>query len=195
MFRVRIHGRCGQASMALAGLLADAATRDGWSAEAAQRFGPLHEVQPAVTYCQLHDGPTRPLEAVLEPDAVIISDETLLYEVEVLAGLRPDGFVLLNSPSTWRQLNLAERVAYLPPDRALSVPADRLARPRLGTVSSSAAMLGGFAAASGLISFDAVAAAISKRVVTRAAADHVETARDAYVFVLAEMRRLAPAMA
>ena len=40
---------------------------------------------PPVAYCQLHDRPTHALEAVLEPDTPIIQEESLLYEVEVLA--------------------------------------------------------------------------------------------------------------
>ena len=67
-------------------------------------------------------------------------------------------------------------MAYLPPDRALA-----------------AALLCGFAAASGLVTIDAVAGAIAKRTVARVAADHVRTALDAYGFILEEMRRLAPA--
>ncbi len=193
MYQVRVHGRRGQATLGTARILAAAATMDGWHAWVASGVEPVHAGSPTVAYVGLHheDGQRT---AATQYDAVIVQDPTLLYETDVLARLRPCGLALLNGESTWQQFGLADRVAHLAPARVLAVPAARLVPGHVWPGGVNAALLGAFAAASGLVSPAAVAAAISASVVARAAADHVVAARRAHDHVLDQLDRLALAV-
>lgn len=193
MFQVRLHGRGGQGTVTAAELLSVAAFLDGRQAQAFPSFGSERTGAPVVAFCRIDDRPIRVREPIDAPDALIIQDPTLLYQVDVLGGLRPDGFVLLNSEFTWHQLNLDDRVAHLAPGRALVVPATRLAREHVGRPLPNAALLGGFAAISGLISMGAVAEAIRQRFVTSVAEANIAAAEHAHAFVRQEIGELADA--
>lgn len=47
----------------------------------------------------------------MAPDALIIQDPTLLHQVDCFAGLKPDGYILINTSKTFEQLGLADFVA------------------------------------------------------------------------------------
>jgi pyruvate ferredoxin oxidoreductase gamma subunit len=125
---------------------------------------------------------------VAEPDALIVADSTLLRRVDVFAGLRTDGYVLLNSERGWDELDLAEVCAKFPADRAVIVPATRLALAHVGLPVPNAALLGGFAALCGLISLGSVEVALRERFAGTVADANVAAAAAAYRFVAADIR-------
>ncbi len=98
--------------------------------------------------------PIRVREPVAEPDALIVQDPTLLHQVDVFGGLsRPDGYVLVNTSRTRRRARArralrsgfaAGRIADRAGDRARA----RAPRP----AAANAALLGGFAALTGVVS-------------------------------------------
>ena len=64
-----------------------------------------------MSFCRIDDKPIRTREPVMEPDALLIQDATLLHQQDLFAGLRPDGYVLVNSPRGVSELGLAEFAA------------------------------------------------------------------------------------
>ena len=52
---------------------------------------------PVVSFCRIDDRPIRLREPVLDPDAIIVQDTTLLEGVDVFAGLKRDGYLLFLS--------------------------------------------------------------------------------------------------
>src|SRR6478609_1140575 len=111
MFQVRIHGRGGQGAVTGAEMLSVAAFSEGRHAQAFPSFGSERTGAPVVAFCRVDDVPIRRREPIYEPDALIIQDPSLLPQVDVLSGLRPDGYLLVNSERSWAELGLDEAVA------------------------------------------------------------------------------------
>ena len=62
-----------------------------------------------MAFCRIDDREIRLREPVLEPDALIIQDPTLLHQVDLFNGLARSGSVLLNTTrSASTDLGLAE---------------------------------------------------------------------------------------
>ena len=183
MFQVRIHGRGGQGVVTAAEMLSLAAFDEGRHAQAFPSFGSERNGAPVVSFCRIDDRPIRLREPVAEPDALIIQDPTLLHQVGVFAGLRPDGYMLINTAKSFDELGLAEFVGGFRAERLLTVPAGDLARRHTGRPVANAALLAGFAALSGLISLDSVVKAIGEKLPERVVAGNVAAARDAFDWV------------
>ena len=124
---------------------------------------------------------------------LIVQDATLLHQVDVFQGLRPDGYVLINSRRSFHDLGLAEIEARFRTDRLTTVPATEIALRHLGRPLPNAVLLGGFAALSGLVTLDAVAHAIEHTFSAALAAANVAAATEAYDHVRREIQELADA--
>lgn len=177
MFQVRIHGRGGQGVVTAAELLSIAAFREGRFAQAFPSFGSERTGAPVVAYCRISDREIRVREPILAPDALIIQDPTLLHQVEVFSGLAEGGAILINTSRSFAELGLAELEGRF---RTCSVPAGELARRFVGRPLPNAALLGAFAALSGLLSLESVAAAIREKFPARVALPNIAAATAAY---------------
>ena len=184
MFQVRIHGRGGQGVVTAAELLSVAAFREGRHAQAFPSFGSERTGAPVVAFCRISDHPIRLREPVMAPDAVIIQDPTLLHQVDVFAGLPPDGYIVINTSKTFEELGLGEFIAGFRRERLCTVPATELALKHIGRAVPNAALLAGFAAISSRISLDSVSAAIGEKFPAKVAAANVAAADVAYAWVL-----------
>ncbi len=185
--QIRLHGRGGQGTVTAAELLAVAAFEEGLYAQAFPSFGSERTGAPVEAYCRLGRREIRTREPVKDPDVLVIQDPTLLGVVKLFAGLRQHGYVLLNTSTPLHELGMDEEVAHLDPDHILSLPATDIALEYLKRPTPNSVLLGGFAALTGLISRDAVEAAIHHRfrgavaeanvAAVRVAFDHVNRER------------------
>lgn len=191
MFQVRIHGRGGQGVVTAAELMSIAAFREGRHAQAFPSFGSERMGAPLVAFCRIHDRAIRLREPIIEPDALIIQDPTLLHQVNVFGGLRPDGYMLINTSRSFEDLGIGELVGRFRPERLCTVPATELALRHVGKPVPNAALLGGFAAVARVISIDSVEVAIREKFPERLADPNVLAAREAYAFVQAGQREQA----
>jgi pyruvate ferredoxin oxidoreductase gamma subunit len=110
--------------------------------------------------------------------------------VDVFSGLGPDAYILINTSRGFDDLGLGDFAARFRRERLLTVPASELAREHLGRPLPGAPLLGGFAAVTGLISIDAVVAAIRERFSGRLADGNAAAAEAAFALVRAEMEAL-----
>jgi pyruvate ferredoxin oxidoreductase gamma subunit len=163
LFQVRVHGRGGQGAVTAAELLSVAAFDEGRHAQAFPSFGSERTGAPVVSFCRFSDRPIRTREPVAAPDALIVLDATLIHQVNLFEGLRPDGYLLLNSGRSLEELGLGDLTGRLDPGRALSIQAGEIARRHLGRPLPNAALLGGFAALTGQLGLEAVQDAIRER--------------------------------
>jgi pyruvate ferredoxin oxidoreductase gamma subunit len=186
VFQVRIHGRGGQGAVTAAELLSVAAFEDGKCSQAFPSFGSERMGAPVVAFCRISETEIRTREPVMEPDALIVLDPTLLHQVDLFAGLARTGYVLLNTTKTFDDLGIAEYVGAFRHDHLLTVPATELALSHVGRPVPNAVMLGGFAAMTGVVSLAAVSAAIGQRFSGEVARGNVAAAEAAHEFVLAE---------
>ncbi len=193
MFSVRIHGRGGQGAVTAAELLSVAAFDEGRHAQAFPTFGSERTGAPVVSFCRIDDRPIRLREPITDPDAIIVQDPTLLHQVNLFAGLRPDGYLLVNTSRTLTALGLEDLVRRLPPEHVVTVPATEIAREQLGRPLPNAALLGAFAALTGQVSLAAVRDAILARFPGDVGAGNARAAEAAHEQVLATLRRPADA--
>ena len=195
MFQVRFHGRGGQGVVTAAELLAVAAFLEGKHAQAFPIFGSERTGAPIVAFCRIAAAPIRTHEPIDRPDALVIQDATLLHSEDLLAGLAEHGDVLLNSERSLADLGMDELVAAHRAGRIVAIPATQLALDHTGRPLPNAALLGGFAALTGVVSVDAVGAAIAQHfpdAVARANQAAAQAAAAAVAARVAEVSR-APA--
>jgi pyruvate ferredoxin oxidoreductase gamma subunit len=160
MFQIRIHGRGGQGVVTAAEMLSIAAFREGKHAQAFPSFGSERTGAPVVAFCRIDNAEIRLREPVMQPDALIIQDPTLLHQVDVFAGVAPGGTILINTSRSFEELGLKELMHRF---RTCTVPASEIALKHVGRPLPNAALLGGFAAISGQVSLDSVTAAIREK--------------------------------
>ena len=193
MFAVRIHGRGGQGAVTAAEMLSVAAFDEGRHAQAFPTFGSERTGAPVTSFCRIDDRPIRLREPITRPDALIVQDPTLLHQVDLFAGLPPEGYLLVNTSRTLAELGLDEFVGALDVRRVATVPATELAREHLGRPLPNAALLGAFAALTGQISLQAVSDAIRARFAGAVGDGNVKAAEAAYRHVEQTLGRLADA--
>jgi pyruvate ferredoxin oxidoreductase gamma subunit len=193
MFAVRIHGRGGQGAVTAAEMLSVAAFDEGRQAQAFPTFGSERTGAPVVSFCRIDDRPIRLREPITEPDAVIVQDPTLLHQVNLFAGLRPEGYLLVNTSHALDTIGLEDLVATLPRGHVVAVPATELAREHLGRPLPNAALLGGFAALTGQVSLAAVIGAIRARFAGAVGEGNSKAAEAAHDYVHAVIKELTDA--
>ena len=195
MFQVRIHGRGGQGVVTAAELLSVAAFNEGKHAQAFPSFGSERTGAPVVAFCRIDDSEIRLREPIVEPDVLIVQDPTLLHQIDVFQGLRPDGYVLINSRRSFHDLGLAEIEQRFRRERLTTLPASEIALKHVGRPLPNAVLLGGFAALSGLITLDAVAHAIRAKFKGKVAEANVAAAAEGFACIQREVEELAHAEA
>lgn len=186
MFQIRIHGRGGQGVVTGAEILSVAAFGEGRHAQAFPSFGSERTGAPVVAFCRIADQEIRLREPVLEPDFLIIQDPTLFKVVDVFAGLRGEGYLLVNTNKSFAELHLGETVNRLPKGHAVIVPATELALKHVGRPVPNAALLGAFAAMTELVHIDSVKRAIEEAFPGKVGAANIGAAVEAYEFVLSQ---------
>jgi len=191
VFQIRLHGRGGQGVVTGAEMLSVAAFLQGRHAQAFPSFGSERTGAPVVAFCRIDDKEIRLREPILAPDALIIQDPTLLHQVEVFSGLQPHGYILINTTRSFEELGIGEFIAGFRPERLCTVPATELAMKHVGRPLPNAALLGGFAAVTGLLGLDSVAAAIRDTFPGRVAEGNVAAATAAYEIIRQEMKEAA----
>ena len=97
---IRWHGRGGQGAKTAALLLADVAFEAGKHVQGFPEYGPERMGAPITAYDRISDNPIRVHSNIYEPDFVAVVDDTLLSSVDVTAGLKADGAILVNTQKT-----------------------------------------------------------------------------------------------
>ncbi|MGB0681983.1 MAG: 2-oxoacid:acceptor oxidoreductase family protein [Magnetovibrionaceae bacterium] len=180
MFQVRIHGRGGQGVVTAAELLSVAGFLEGRHAQAFPSFGSERTGAPVVSYCRLDDKEIRSREPILEPDALIIQDPTLLHSVDVFQGLQPEGYVILNSTKSFEELGLGEFAARFPEGQVRTLGATELAVKHVKRPVPNAVLLGGFAALTGQLNLASVESAITEKFPGPIGEANINAAKEAF---------------
>jgi pyruvate ferredoxin oxidoreductase gamma subunit len=194
MFEIRIHGRGGQGVVTAAELLAVAAFQDGRHAQAFPSFGSERTGAPVVSFCRISESAIRTHEPIVAPDGLIVVDPTLLHQVNVFGGLPDDGRVLINTSRGVGGLRIDGLVDRLAPGAVATVAATELARRHVGRPLPNAALLGAFAALTGVVSMGSVAEAIRQRFPGKIGANNVAAALEAHSLVVASRHGAVPAL-
>ena len=180
MFQIRIHGRGGQGVVTAAELLSVSAFLEGEFAQAFPSFGSERTGAPVMAFCRIDQRPIRLREPVINPDALIVQDPTLLQQVDLFDGLSSGGYILLNSTRSFEELGIAEFTGRFPAHHCRTVPASELAMKYVGRPLPNAALLGAFSGVTGLLKIESVIAAIRDRFPAKIAEANASAAQAAY---------------
>ena len=97
---IRWHGRGGQGAKTAALLLADVAFKTGQYVQGFPEYGPERMGAPITAYNRISKEVIRVHSTIYTPDLVVVVDETLLHSVDVTAGLKEEGAIIVNTPKT-----------------------------------------------------------------------------------------------
>ena len=81
-------------------LLADVAFKTGKYVQGFPEYGPERMGAPITAFNRISENPIRVHSNIYTPDLVVVVDETLLHTVDVTAGLKEEGAVLVNTSMT-----------------------------------------------------------------------------------------------
>ena len=97
LIEIRWHGRGGQGTKTASLLLADAAFNTGLYVQGFPEYGPERMGAPLTAYNRISDTPIRIHSNIYYPDYVVVVDDTLLESVDVTAGLKETGAIVINT--------------------------------------------------------------------------------------------------
>ena len=100
----RWHGRGGQGAKTAALLLADVAFNIGMHVQGFPEYGPERSGAPITAYNRISEERCSIHSNIYEPDYVAVVDETLLDSVNVTAGLKAHGAVIINTEKNPEEL-------------------------------------------------------------------------------------------
>lgn len=149
LIEIRWHGRGGQGAKTASLLLADAAFNTGKYIQGFPEYGPERMGAPITAYNRISDTPITIHSNIYEPDYVVVVDDTLLQAVNVTAGLKTNGAIIINTTKDYDELkphlNNYEGSVYCIDARKISVDA-------LGKYFPNTPMLAAIVKVSGIMS-------------------------------------------
>ena len=104
LIEIRWHGRGGQGAKTASLLLADAAFNTGKYIQGFPEYGPERMGAPITAYNRISNTPIRIHSNIYEPDYVVVVDDSLLEAVDVTAGLKLDGAIVINTTKSGDEL-------------------------------------------------------------------------------------------
>ena len=94
---IRWHGRGGQGAKTACLLLADVAFSAGKFVQGFPEYGPERMGAPITAYNRISDERCSVHSNIYTPDFVVVVDESLIESVDVTAGLKAEGAIVINS--------------------------------------------------------------------------------------------------
>lgn len=151
LVEIRWHGRGGQGAKTASLLLADAAFNTGKYIQGFPEYGPERMGAPITAYNRISDERINIHSNIYEPDYVVVVDETLLTSIDVTAGLKEDGAIIINSEKSPEELR-----KYLKgyKGKVCTIDARKISEDALGKNFPNTPMLGAVVKVSGIMETD-----------------------------------------
>jgi len=148
LIEIRWHGRGGQGAVTSAELLAKAAINEGKYAQAFPAFGAERRGAPVLAFDRISSQVLIRVRAeITTPGVVVVLDSSLLRVVNVTAGLKVKGTLVINSHKTLSEIETNFGHKW----RLAVIDATRIAREVLGVPIVNTAMLGALLKATGIV--------------------------------------------
>ncbi|MCR4436488.1 MAG: 2-oxoacid:acceptor oxidoreductase family protein [Clostridiales bacterium] len=145
---IRWHGRGGQGAKTASLLLADAAFNTGKYIQGFPEYGPERMGAPITAYNRISDERITIHSNIYKPDYVAVVDDTLLTSVDVTAGLKEEGAIIVNttmSPEEVKPLLKGYR------GKVFTIDARKISMETLGKYFPNTPMLGAVVKVSGVM--------------------------------------------
>ena len=150
---IRWHGRGGQGAKTACLLLAEAAFFAGKYVQGFPEYGPERMGAPITAYNRISSRRSTVHSNIYFPDyVVVVVDETLLSAVDVTAGLKKEGAIVINSGKSPAQLRPLLK-GY--EGRVCTIDAGRISEEELGKNFPNTPMLAAIVKVSGVVEPDA----------------------------------------
>jgi len=160
LIEIRWHGRGGQGAVTSAELVAQAAISEGKYAQAFPSFGPERRGAPVLAFVRIDSQePIRIRAEITDPDVVVVLDPGLLTIVNVAAGLKKNGIVIINTKKPFAEIekNLKTK------GRLAKVDATTIARETLGVPITNTTMVGALLRATDVVKLESLVEPLNHR--------------------------------
>lgn len=97
LLEIRWHGRAGQGAKSAAQILAEAALAEGMYVQAFPEYGAERSGAPMKAFNKISPRYIRSHSPVLNPDVVLVLDDTLLGVIPVTDGMKEDSILIVNT--------------------------------------------------------------------------------------------------
>ncbi len=175
IIEIRWHGRGGQGAITAAKIVANAAFISGYKGVVmAPTFGTERRGAPVFTSLKISKEKIYDLSPITTPDMVVVLDHSLLEEVNVIAGIKDNGLVVLNGPKTIAEYEFEGTKLAVSDVTAHGVTAGLPP----GIVNSG--IIGAFSKATGLVKIDVLLEEIKKEFVGKKPELNAKAAQIAY---------------
>jgi pyruvate ferredoxin oxidoreductase gamma subunit len=104
IFEVIFFARGGQGAKVAAEILAQAALQEGKFVQAFPSFGPERSGAPTRTFLRISDDVIRSHEPIIDPDLVVVLDETLVGSQDIVKNLDQNESLIINSTKSREEL-------------------------------------------------------------------------------------------
>lgn len=128
-------------------MIARAAIATGGYAQAFPSFGPERRGAPVQAFDRISSSQIRNRSEVTDPDIVIVLDARLMDAVNVVAGLKPGGLLIVNTRLAPEEISHRFENMY----KVATVDANTIAREELGVPIVNTTMIGALLKASGAL--------------------------------------------
>ena len=145
---IRWHGRGGQGAKTASLLLADAAFNTGKYVQGFPEYGPERMGAPITAYNRISSERSTVHSNIYEPDYVVVVDETLISAVDVTAGLKKEGAIVINSGKSPAELRPLLKVLE---GRVCTIDAGKISEEELGKNFPNTPMLAAIVKVSGVV--------------------------------------------
>ena len=149
---IRWHGRGRQGAKTAALLLADVCFSTGAEVQGFPEYGPERMGAPITAYNRISDKPIRVHSNIYDPDYVVVVDETLIEDIDVTAGLKEGGAIIINTAKSPEEIRPMLR-GYK--GRVCTIDARKVSIATLGKYFPNSPMLAATLKVTGLMDIDA----------------------------------------
>ena len=146
------HARGGQGAKTAAEIIAQAAVAEGKFVQTFPNFGPERSGAPTKTYLRISQTKIRTKEPIIDPDIVIVLDETLLDSQIVTEGLDKNEVLIINSKRA--QYEIKEKIRFS--GKIYCVDANDISMSVIGQLRPNTVTLGKIIQVSEVVSLDSV---------------------------------------
>lgn len=183
MIEIRFHGRGGQGAVVASEILASALFSEGKSVQTFPEFGVERRGAPVQAFLRIDDKPINIRCKVYTPDHIIVLDPVLIESVNVTQGLKPGGWILVNTEKNPDELGFPNNF------KVATVDASAIAiKYRLGPKTApivNTAILGAFSKITDIVSLELVLEKIKEYVPVNIEGN-LNATKDAYATVKCE---------
>ena len=145
---IRWHGRGGQGAKTAALLLADVAFKTGKHVQGFPEYGPERMGAPITAYNRISSDVIRVHSNIYDPDFVAVVDDTLLHTVDVTAGLKKEGAIIVNTAKSKEEI-MPQLNGY--EGRVVTIDARTISEEALGKYFPNSPMLAAVVATTGVM--------------------------------------------